>query len=165
MTTLTSTGTDRAVPAPGPDSRPVPEVVDGGVQTPGPAVDDRTLVVAGIRALLAAGWQQTWCPQEIGLPGGRRYTRRISWDGGVDTSGCRLVWLVWDHPTRGEICTEMLVSSVQQAVDVLSALTGVGTELTTGGRTAMRLLDAVIAQEAEIGDLREQLAATTGGAP
>jgi hypothetical protein len=99
------------------------------------SVDEHALFVAAVRALYAAGWQQTWCPQEIATPGPHWDRTRISWDDAVWPDGRRKVWLTRSRPRpAGEVVDEVHVSSIQQAIDVLSGLLGVGVHLTTGAR-------------------------------
>lgn len=115
---------------------------------------DRALLAAASRALREAGWVPTSLPQERGrIPrGGWRWQTRITWDGGVDGYGRRLVWIseevVNEYGVVEEIEHEVRVGSVQQAIDVVAALTGVGIHLTTGARA---LQDHVDALEVELG--------------
>lgn len=101
---------------------------------PAPAVDEHALWVAAVRILLAAGWRKTWNPNELSSTGDFWDGVRLSWDDALYPDGARLVWLTERHPGRGERTDEFHAASVQQAVDVLSALTGLGVHLTTGAR-------------------------------
>lgn len=103
--------------------------------------DERTLLVTALRWALDHGWEPTHNPREIGIPTGRcdyrRWSVTVEWDESTTPDGL-LMWVSQERPI-GSIHTRLHVTSVQQAVDVVSALTGQGRCLTTAGREAARL--------------------------
>ena len=109
---------------------------------------ERELFTAGVRWALLHGWEPTHNKRELGLPTAppryyyQRYAVRIAWDE-CGTSDDMVLWISQARQF-GDLSTEVHVTSVQQAVDVLAALTGQGYHLTTGGRTAARLADALV---------------------
>jgi hypothetical protein len=103
------------------------------VTAPASAVDDRTLYTAMVRALMSAGYATDRRIQ----PEWRRDLWRDAHHGVSVEVGAEVAWLdVWRIVAGAEEQTEIAVTTVQQAVDVIAALTGVGHHLTTGTRGA-----------------------------
>lgn len=102
---------------------------------PAAGLTDRQLIAAASRAL-----------REAGMTADLR--TRAAWrNGRADQLGHLVTWTV--HPASGEWVleiwrriagrddyAEIAVTSVQQAIDVVAALTGIGVHLTTGARLA-----------------------------
>lgn len=88
---------------------------------------DRQLIAAMARALREAGWGP-----DLRIPALWRSSRWLDDHNGIAWTDhsieiCRRIG-------RDDDVTEALVTSVQQAIDVVAALTGVGVHLTTGAR-------------------------------
>ena len=104
---------------------------------------DRELFTAAVRWALSHGWEPIHDQRELGLPTAParydflRYAVRVSWNECAAPDGM-LIWIT-TQGQFGDLVTPVRVTSVQQAVDIVSALTGQARHLTAAGRDAARL--------------------------
>lgn len=124
------------------------------------AADDRRLLAAASRALREAGWTA-----DRRTPAAWRNSRNprrgdwylFAWTPGAADGVVELE--IW-HPVAGvQELTCVPVTSAQQAVDVVAALTGVGVGLTTGGRRAAAVSAAFTGASEALASADETIAA------
>lgn len=153
----TATGAVRGAPTPDRVSRRGPDG-EGAADSRPPATDDtdRRLLAAASRALREAGWtpdRHTPAAWRHGL--WRDDQHGIAWtveDGVAEIE-------VWRRVAGRDDMTEARVTSVQQAVDLVAALTGACNQLTTGARIAGAWREHVRVLEVELGYQRRAVAA------
>jgi diguanylate cyclase (GGDEF)-like protein len=124
------------------------------------AHDARRLLAAASRALRDAGWAA-----DPRIPAAHRHSRRcpasgnaVEWD--VDGAVCELGVTRYVYGVMEP--AHAPVASVQQAVDILAALTGVGVELTTAAKPAAAWMDYAATLQVELGYQRTTVQGARG---